>query len=33
VVMLPLAGVLGLTALVSRQGHTMPLRGTVRLMK
>ena len=33
VVMLPLAGVLGLTALVSRQEHTIPLRGTVRLTK
>jgi len=33
VVMLPLAGALGLTALVSRQEQTMPLRGTSRLTK
>ena len=38
VVMLPLAGALGLTALVSRrlaarQEQTMPLRGTLRLTK
>ena len=38
VVMLPLAGALGLTALVSRrppsrQAQTMPLRGTLRLTK
>jgi hypothetical protein len=33
VVMLPLAGALGLTALVSRQEQTMPLLGTLRLTK
>jgi hypothetical protein len=33
VVMLPLAGTLGLTALVSRQAQTMPLLGTLRLTK
>jgi hypothetical protein len=33
VVMLPLVGALGLTALVSRQEQTMPLLGTLRLTK
>jgi hypothetical protein len=33
VVMLPLAGALGITALVSRQEQTMPLLGTLRLTK
>jgi hypothetical protein len=33
VFMLPLAGALGLTALVSRQEQTMPLLGTLRLTK